>query len=161
MIPDHRGLTLPSFTAPPSANREIAAPTSAPHRPPPPLPLIRSHRAATDLLAIRTLDNHGRVFDRPIYRALGWEPFDRLEWRIAADVVLLVRSDSGAASINRESRLFLPASLRRAIRASAGDKILLAALVTVRTLIVIPPRVLDEMIADTIAGAVAGDQHGR
>ncbi len=75
--------------------------------------------------------------------------------------MLLVRSDSGAASINRESRLFLPASLRRAIRASAGDKILLAALVTVRTIIVIPPRVLDEMIASTNAGAVAGDRHGR
>ena len=72
------------------------------------------------------IDESGRVADRAITSALGWQPGDRLTLTAAAGVVLARRDPAGMLTLPARPYLVIPAALRRRCGLRPGDRVLLA-----------------------------------
>ena len=72
------------------------------------------------------MDSSGRVADRAMTAALGWQPGDRLIVTAAAGVVTARRDPSGMVTMPSKPYLVIPATLRRRCGLRAGDRVLLA-----------------------------------
>jgi bifunctional DNA-binding transcriptional regulator/antitoxin component of YhaV-PrlF toxin-antitoxin module len=73
------------------------------------------------------MDESGRVGDRAMIGALGWQRGDRLTFTAAAGVVLARRDPAGMVIMPTKPYLVIPAALRRRCGLRAGDHVLLAA----------------------------------
>jgi len=73
------------------------------------------------------IDESGRVADRAMTGALGWQPGDRLTFTAAAGVVIARRDPDGMVTMPAKPYLVIPAALRRRCGLRAGDHVLLAA----------------------------------
>ena len=73
------------------------------------------------------IDESGRVADRAMTGALGWQPGDRLTFTAAAGVVIARRDPAGLVIMPAKPYLVIPAALRRRCGLRAGDHVLLAA----------------------------------
>jgi bifunctional DNA-binding transcriptional regulator/antitoxin component of YhaV-PrlF toxin-antitoxin module len=73
------------------------------------------------------IDESGRVADRAMTGALGWQPGDRLTFTAATGVVIARRDPAGIVTMPAKPYLVIPASLRRRRGLRAGDHVLLAA----------------------------------
>ena len=74
------------------------------------------------------MDESGRVANRAMTAALGWQPGDRLTVTAAAGVVRVRRDPSGMVTMPSKPYLVIPATLRRRCGLRAGDRVLLAVL---------------------------------
>ena len=110
----------------------MTAPLIAPLIPPRTRPGVREHgRSATPrrlpvaaapevpavpddvLYGFGRMDSSGRVADRAMTRALGWQPGDRLTLTAAAGVILARRDPCGMVTMPAKPYLVIPAALRR------------------------------------------------
>jgi integrase/recombinase XerC len=73
------------------------------------------------------MDESGRVADRAMTGALGWQPGDRLTFTAAAGVVIARRDPVGMVTMPAKPYLVIPAALRRRCGLRPGDHVLLAA----------------------------------
>jgi hypothetical protein len=72
------------------------------------------------------MDESGRVADRAMTSALGWQPGDRLTVTAAAGVVIARRDPAGMVTMPAKPYLVIPAALRRRCGLRPGDRVLLA-----------------------------------
>ena len=72
------------------------------------------------------MDESGRVADRAMTGALGWQPGDRLTLTAAAGVVTARRDPGGMVTMPAKPYLVIPAELRRRCGLRPGDRVLLA-----------------------------------
>jgi bifunctional DNA-binding transcriptional regulator/antitoxin component of YhaV-PrlF toxin-antitoxin module len=72
------------------------------------------------------MDSSGRVADRAMTSALGWQPGDRLTLTAAAGVIIACRDPGGAVTVPVKPYLVIPAALRRRCGLRPGDRVLLA-----------------------------------
>jgi AbrB family looped-hinge helix DNA binding protein len=72
------------------------------------------------------MDESGRVADRAMTCALGWQPGDRLTLTAAAGVVIARRDPAGMVTLPSKPYIVIPAELRRRCGLRAGDRVLLA-----------------------------------
>src|SRR5262245_34366877 len=72
------------------------------------------------------MDESGRVADRAMTSALGWQPGDRLTLTAAAGVVIARRDPAGMVTLPAKPYLVIPAVLRRRCGLRPGDRVLLA-----------------------------------
>ena len=73
------------------------------------------------------VDESGRVADRAMIGALGWQRGDRLTLTAAAGVVIARRDPAGMVIMPAKPYLVIPAALRRRCGLRAGDHVLLVA----------------------------------
>ena len=73
------------------------------------------------------IDESGRVADRNMTGALGWQRGDRLTFTAAAGVVVARRDPTGMVTMSAKPYLVIPAALRHRCGLRAGDHVLLAA----------------------------------
>jgi hypothetical protein len=92
------------------------------------------------------MDSSGRVADRAMTAALGWQPGDRLTFTAAAGVVTARRDPSGMVTMPAKPYLVIPAALRRRCGLQTGDHVLLAASPGQDTLAAYSFAVLDEAL---------------
>ena len=72
------------------------------------------------------MDESGRVADRAMTSALGWQPGDRLTLTAAAGVVTARRDPGGLVTLPAKPYIVIPAALRRRCGLRPGDRVLLA-----------------------------------
>ena len=72
------------------------------------------------------MDSSGRVADRAMISALGWQPGDRLTLTAAAGVVIARRDPGGLLTMPSKPYVVIPAALRRRCGLRPGDRVLLA-----------------------------------
>lgn len=73
------------------------------------------------------MDESGRVGDRGMIGALGWQPGDRLTLIAAAGVMVARRDPAGMVTMPAKPYLVIPAALRHRCGLQPGDHVLLAA----------------------------------
>ena len=76
------------------------------------------------------MDESGRVADRAMTSALGWQPGDRLTLTAAAGVIIARRDPAGMVTLPAKPYLVIPAALRRRCGLRPGDRVLLAVFPT-------------------------------
>jgi hypothetical protein len=79
------------------------------------------------LYGVGRMDEWGRVADRAMIAALGWQPGDRLTLTAAAGVVTARRDPGGLVTMPAKPYLMIPAALRRRCGLRPRDRVLLAA----------------------------------
>jgi bifunctional DNA-binding transcriptional regulator/antitoxin component of YhaV-PrlF toxin-antitoxin module len=72
------------------------------------------------------MDESGRVADRAMTSALGWQPGDRLTLTAAAGIVIARRDPDGMVTLPAKPYIVIPAALRRRCGLRPGDRVLLA-----------------------------------
>ena len=96
-----------------------------------PLPLARPvpvPAAPEDVVyGIGRIDASGRIADRAVTSALGWQGGDRLTLTADAGVVTARRDPGGMITLPHCAYIAIPAPLRRRCGLRAGDRVLLAA----------------------------------
>jgi len=115
-----------------------------------PLPLAELHRVSRDttmLYGVGRVDASGRVSNRDIVRALGWQPGDKLEVIPAPGGIVIFSSAHGLLSVPFKSHIVIPAAARRLHNIKAGDHVLLAAAPEYGIVIVHTRQAMNEMLA--------------
>jgi bifunctional DNA-binding transcriptional regulator/antitoxin component of YhaV-PrlF toxin-antitoxin module len=96
---------------------------------------------------LTAVDSRGRVSDKSVTRALGWQPGDPLSLRVTDGLIIVVAVAEGQLAVSSQGRVHLPASARHACRITPGDRVLLAAEPADGVLVVHPLATLDAMIS--------------
>ncbi|MEV0326976.1 AbrB/MazE/SpoVT family DNA-binding domain-containing protein [Micromonospora echinospora] len=107
---------------------------------------------------LASVDSSGRIRDRAIIGALGWEPGARLDIRYGAGAIVVRRDSQGVFTVTGQGHLVLPASVRHWCGLGAGERVLLTAGPAANLLVVYPPSVLDEMVAHAERAVLGGDE---
>ncbi|HEX7301576.1 MAG TPA: hypothetical protein VF330_01580 [Lentzea sp.] len=97
-----------------------------------PLPLIavpvaRPPRLANVVCRMVVVDQRGRLADRHVTAALGWNAGTRLNIREHDGLLIITADPHGAFQPTKQGYLRLPADARRAAGVSCGDRVLLTA----------------------------------
>jgi bifunctional DNA-binding transcriptional regulator/antitoxin component of YhaV-PrlF toxin-antitoxin module len=138
-----------------TAAQEIVAALSLPVSPAPaeplrPLPLIGLHQLSRDttmLYGVGRVDASGRVSNRDIVRALGWQPGDKLEVIPALGGIVILSSPDGPLSVPLKPYIVIPAAARLLHNIEAGDHVLLAAAPEYGIVIVHTRQAVNDMLA--------------
>ncbi|MFC5099714.1 AbrB/MazE/SpoVT family DNA-binding domain-containing protein [Kibdelosporangium philippinense] len=102
---------------------------------PPPSPAA----APVDVIyGMGRIDASGRVADRVVTQALGWQPGDRLTLTGTPDMVIARRDPTGLLTLGRKPYLAIPAALRSRCGLHPSDRVLLAATLEEDLLAVFP-----------------------
>jgi bifunctional DNA-binding transcriptional regulator/antitoxin component of YhaV-PrlF toxin-antitoxin module len=126
-----------------------------------PLPLVEvpTPRAGTAVYGVAALDVHGRIADRAVLRALGWEPGARLEIAGSRDAVTVRACPEGGSAVTPQGHVRPPAPVRHAAGLRPGDRVLLVADPDADSdsgvLRVLPPATVDRALA-SLDGASGG-----
>ncbi|MFD0205567.1 MULTISPECIES: hypothetical protein [Saccharothrix] len=89
----------------------------------------------TDLrLAITRVDHSGRVGDRWLIDALGWQPGDRHEVVVTPDGAVVSVDPEGSYRIDKRRHVFLPAAVRQGLGVATNDRVVLVARLEIATL---------------------------
>lgn len=96
---------------------------------------------------LAAVDLHGRVADRALYDAMNWRPGQALTLTTLQQSIVAVPDTHGAVRIGATGNLRLPAGLRRRCGLRTGDRVLLAADLGARVLVLHPPAALDALLA--------------
>ncbi|MFC4144741.1 AbrB/MazE/SpoVT family DNA-binding domain-containing protein [Micromonospora mangrovi] len=110
------------------------------------------------MYGLAAIDNSGRIADRTLIRALGWEPGTRLHVREVSSVIVVRLDRQGVFTVTGQGHLHLPAAVRHWCGLTAGDRVLLAANPADGLLTVHPPAALDAMVVAAHADLLGGGQ---
>ena len=115
-----------------------------------PLPLARPIPAPSlpehVVYGIGRIDASGRIADRAVISALGWNGGDRLTLTADSGVVTARRDPGGMITLPNRAYIAIPAALRRRCGLEPGDRVLLAAALEDDTLTAYPLAVVDQAI---------------
>jgi bifunctional DNA-binding transcriptional regulator/antitoxin component of YhaV-PrlF toxin-antitoxin module len=103
------------------------------------------------LLGVAAVSHSGRVRDRVLIDALGWQPGDRLRLNITDTAIMIHRDPQGRFSLNDRAQIFLPAGARSHFGIAHNQRVTLLADPTHDLLSVYPCAV--------VAAALAGLNH--
>jgi bifunctional DNA-binding transcriptional regulator/antitoxin component of YhaV-PrlF toxin-antitoxin module len=92
------------------------------------------------------MDSSGRVADRAMTSALGWQPGDRLTLAAGAGVVIARRDPGGLVIMPSRPYIVIPAALRRRCGLRPGDRVLLAVFPAEEVLAVYSFAVVDQAL---------------
>lgn len=132
---------LPVSPRPASGAASRAAGTSLPVAELPPLP-----RAGSLCYGMGRVDSSGRVLDRSLVDALGWDRGDRLQLTLVAGSVVAHRHPAGVFTLTSQRYLVLPAPVRKRCGFTTGERVLLAADPQYGVVVIHPLSALDTMI---------------
>jgi bifunctional DNA-binding transcriptional regulator/antitoxin component of YhaV-PrlF toxin-antitoxin module len=79
------------------------------------------------LLGVAAVSHSGRVRDRVLINALGWQPGDRLRLDITNTAIMIRRDPQGRFSLNDRAQIFLPAGARAHFRIADNQRVTLLA----------------------------------
>jgi hypothetical protein len=125
-----------------------------------PLPLTELHQLPHEtsmLYGIGRMDASGRISDRHIVQALGWDPGHRLQVALIARGIVIRSSTNGPITVPQTQRLAIPLVARHHCNIRAGDNLLLAAAPDHGIVIVHSAAALDDMIVQYHAPSVLAD----
>jgi hypothetical protein len=140
----------------------VERPESVPAAPVPLLPaLARVQHAGPAALLVATarIDGSGRVCERLVLRALGWQPGQRLAMDALHGLIVVAAVPDGPCVVDGRGAVGLPAPLRRLCGIKPGPPVVLAAVVAAQVLIVHPPTMLTELVARHYTSLLGG-RHG-
>jgi hypothetical protein len=120
------------------STRARALPLAAPPAPPP----VPAHV----IYGMGRIDASGRVADRVVTQALGWQLGDRLTLSGTSGVVVARRNPAGMVALGQKPYITVPAVLRTRCGLRAGDRVLLAAMPDEDLLTVYPLSTLHQAI---------------
>ena len=100
------------------------------------------------LYGIGRIDASGRIADRAVTSALGWQGGDRLTLTAEAGVITARRDPGGMITLPGRAYIAIPAALRRRCGLRPGDRVLLAAVPEAGTLTVYSLAVVDQAIRE-------------
>jgi len=89
------------------------------------------------------IDTSGRVTDRAVTGALGWRQGDRLTLTADAGMVVARRDPDGMITVPVRSCVVIPAALRLRCGLRPGDRVLLAAVLSLDALAAWPMAAVD------------------
>jgi hypothetical protein len=95
---------------------------------------------------IGRIDASGRIADRAVISALGWQGGDLLTLTADAGVVTARRDPGGMITLPARAYIAIPAALRRRCDLLPGDRVLLAAVPSADTLTAYSLAVVDQAI---------------
>lgn len=154
---DNRMTDLVRIPTRPGRPRErlIAAlvPDMLERRPPParlpPLPALGLPVPAGPDLLVGTarIDRSGRVHERAVLRALGWEPGRRLAIDTVHGLIVLAPDQAGQHVVDHRGAFTLPAAARRMCGIEPGPALVLAAAVQAQVLVVHPAATVARLLA--------------
>jgi hypothetical protein len=117
--------------------------------------------AATLVLGMAGVDHSGRVRDRLVLAALGWESRDHTDVTVRPRALVLRRVTTGGVPIDARGRVFLPAGARALFAITVEERVLLAADPQHGRLLVYPVRVVTALLANASGvSGVDGCDHG-
>ena len=123
---------------------------SVPAAPVPLLPAlarVQHARPAGLLVATARVDGSGRVCERLVLRALGWQPGQRLAMDALHGLIVVAAVPDGLYAVDGRGAVGLPAPLRRLCGIAPGLPVVLAAVVAEQVLIVHPPAILSGLLS--------------
>jgi bifunctional DNA-binding transcriptional regulator/antitoxin component of YhaV-PrlF toxin-antitoxin module len=132
----------------PPRPRPGAVITGRPGRRPLPLavPSPAVARAPGAVYGTGRIDASGRVADRAVTEALGWQAGDRLAISASEGAVIARRDPHGMVTLPARSYLAIPSALRRRCGLQPGDMVLLAALIGQDAVVAYPITVVDRAL---------------
>ncbi len=129
----------------------LALPLSrASAEPLPPLPLFDLHQLSRDttvLYGVGRVDASGRISNRDIVRALGWQPGDKLEVIPALGAIVIMAAPNGLLSVPSRPFIVIPAAARRLHNIETGDHVLLVAAPEYGIVVVHTRQAMNDMLA--------------
>jgi hypothetical protein len=102
------------------------------------------------------MDESGRVADRAMTTALGWQHGDRLTLTAAAGVIMARRDPDGMVTMPSRPYIAIPAALRRRCGLRPGDRVLLAVFPALDALAAYSFAVVDQALRACAPAAVEG-----
>lgn len=152
------GTVITPVVLPPAPRQHDGRPAGLPGtRRPLPLPPVPPPRTTTAVHGLAAVDRRGRIADRTVLHALGWQPGTRLAIRETHRLLLIQADAHGVFSVTNQGHLRLPASIRHHCSLVPGDRVLLAAAPDRGLLVVHPPAALDDMVAQQHANPLGGE----
>lgn len=156
--------------APPGARttaQEIVAALALPLPPVPaeplrPLPLTSLQQLSRDttmLYDVGRVDESGRISNRDIVRALGWQPGDKLDVIPALSGIVILASPDGLHTVPAKSCIVIPAAARRLHNIETGDHVLLAAAPEYGLVIIHTRQAVNDMLARYHSASPQADDH--
>ena len=155
--------------APPrTAAQEILAALALPLPPAPaeplrPLALVDLHQLSRDttmLYDVGRVDESGRISNRDIIRALGWQPGDKLGVIPALGGIVILASPDGLLTMPAKPCIVIPTAARRIHNIETGDHVLLAAAPDYGIVIIHTRQAINDMLARYhSASPPAGPRH--
>jgi hypothetical protein len=121
---------LPDITAP----QPTPLPAPMPSLPAPSPPSMPDPE--TLLLGTARLDRSGRVNERTLFRALGWEPGHELTIDTVEDMIVIRSVSGGGHRIDDRRTLALPTAVRRICGIAIGPPVVLVADVPEQTVLI-------------------------
>ncbi|SFQ77776.1 AbrB/MazE/SpoVT family DNA-binding domain-containing protein [Amycolatopsis rubida] len=150
------GTVIAPVAIPSTSARDRRSPLAAASKPLP-LPDIPAPRTSTVAYGLSALDCHGRIADRTVFSALGWEPGTRLAVNVTHATAVIVADPNGTLAMTGHGDLRLPAPVRHRCSLATGDRVLLAAHPDRGVLLAHPPAQLDRLLADAHPTLLDGD----
>jgi hypothetical protein len=148
--------TLVRSLALPARSNLARSTRTGPRRPLPVARLIGGRERST-VYGLTAVDARGRIADRAVTRALGWQPGYPVSIRVTDGLIIVTAADDGQVAVSRQGRVHLPAAARHACGITPGDRILLAAEPANGVLVVRPLAALDAMVPRFRHHVMAGE----
>ena len=124
------------------------SPASAePLRPLPLFDLQQLSRDTTMLYGVGPVDASGRVKNRDIVHALGWQPGDKLDVIPSLGGIVILSSPDGIFRVPVRPCIVIPAAARRIHNIETGDHVLLAAAPEYGVVIIHTRQAVNDMLA--------------
>jgi hypothetical protein len=101
----------------------------------------------TLLLGIARLDRSGRVHERTLFRAVGWEPGHELAIDTVEDVIVIRSLAGGGHHMDDRRALALPVAARRMCGIAIGPPVVLVAAVPEQTVLIHPAITVIRLLA--------------
>jgi bifunctional DNA-binding transcriptional regulator/antitoxin component of YhaV-PrlF toxin-antitoxin module len=127
-----------------------------------PLPLTSLYQLSRDttmLYDIARVDQSGRISNRGIVRALGWQPGDKLDVVPALGGIVILSSPDGLLTVSARPFIVIPVAARRLHNIEPGDHVLLAAAPKYRLVIIHTRQAINDMLARYHSGSPPAGQH--
>jgi hypothetical protein len=111
----------------------------------------------TLLVGTARIDRSGRIHERNLLRALGWQPGCRLDLDTVHGMIVLAPNQAGRHVVDTRCAITLPAAARRMCGIEPGLPLVLAAAVREQVLVFHPTTTMARLLAAHYADLVGAD----